>query len=122
MSNRSSLLLLLLIAPFAWSGLLLFTYFVPPTSLLAFSTFFLALMVALTSTFSPLAYVIGSRALSLRIYRKTMRHAIRQGALLSLVIVLNLILRALQSWSIFTAIVIVGAAVVLEVLSLARKS
>jgi hypothetical protein len=121
MSNRSSLLLLLLIAPLSWGGLLLFSYFVPPASFLSFATFFLVLTVALTSTFSPIAYVIGSRVLSLRLYRTTMRYAIRQGALLSLVIVLNLIMRSLQSWNVFTAIVILGAAVVLEVLSLARK-
>src|SRR5690242_5688726 len=121
MSNRSSLSLLLLIAPLAWGALLLFTYFVPPTSLVASTIFILVLAVALTSTLSPLAYVIGSRVLSLRLYRATMRHAIRQGALLSLVIVLNAILHALQSWNIFTAVVILGAAVVLEILSLARK-
>lgn len=121
MSKRSSLFLLLLITPFAWSGLLLFTYLVPPTSLLASITVMLALMVALTSTLSPLAYVIGRYVLSLRIYRKTVHHAIRQGALLSLVIVLNGVLHALKSWNIFTAVVILCAAVVLEVLSLGRK-
>ena len=43
------------------------------------------------------------------------------GTLLSLCIVCNLILRAFHSWNVFMAIVIFGAAVVIEVLSLARK-
>jgi hypothetical protein len=122
MTRRASIYTLLLMAFVAWGGLLLFTRFVPPQSLLAFCAFFLLLAIALTGTFSPLAYVVGLRVFSLRHYRATLRHAIRQGILLSLVIVLNLILRALHSWSIFAAIVIVVVAVVLEVLSLARKS
>jgi hypothetical protein len=121
MSNRSLLSLMLLVAPFAWGGLLLFTYFVPAGSFLASIAVLLMLTVALVSTLSPLAYLIGSRALSLRVYHATMRHAIRQGVLLSLVIVLNAILHALQSWSALTAVLILGAAVILEVLSLARK-
>ena len=50
-----------------------------------------------------------------------MRHALRQGALLSLWIVLNLLLRALHSWSIFVAVVSFGIILVIEVLSLGRK-
>lgn len=89
--------------------------------MLAFVALFVLLGVALTSTFSPLAYFVTLRFLSSRLYRATVRHALRQGALLSLCIVLNLVLRALHSWNIFTAVVIFVAAVVVEVLSLARK-
>lgn len=121
MTNRTALYTLLLLAPLAWGGLLLFTYFVPPYTLLAFVALFVLLGVALTSTFSPLAYFVTLRFLSSRLYRVTVRHALRQGALLSLCIILNLILRALHSWNIFTAVVIFVAAVVVEVLSLARK-
>ncbi len=121
MTNRSSLYMLLLVAPFAWIGLLLFTRFVPPQTFSAFVAFFLVLSVALTSTFAPVAYVVGRYVFSLRLYRVTIRHAIRQGALLALVIVLNLILRALDSWNIFTALLICVVAVVIEFLSLARK-
>jgi hypothetical protein len=46
---------------------------------------------------------------------------VRQGILLSLCIVLNLILRALHSWNIITAIIIFVAAIVVEIVSLARK-
>jgi len=89
--------------------------------MLAFVALFVLLGVALTSTFSPLAYFVTLRFLSSRLYRATVQHALRQGALLSLCIVLNLVLRALHSWNIFTAVVIFVAAVVVEVLSLARK-
>ncbi len=121
MTNRVSLYTLVLIIPVAWGGLLLFTRFVPPHSMLAFIVFFLVLSVAQTSTFALVAYFLGLYFLTSRRYRTTIRQAIRQGALLSLVIVLNLILRALHSWSIFMAIVIFGAAAVVEILSLARK-
>jgi len=121
LTNRNALYYLVILAPLAWAGLAIFVNFVPPRGLLAFVVFFLLLDVALTSTFSPIAYAISLRFISSRLYRATVRHAIRQGALLALVIVLNLILRALHSWSIITAIIIVVAAIVIEVVSLARK-
>lgn len=121
LTNRSALHFLIVLAPLAWAGLAIYAYFVPPRGLLAFVAFFLLLDVALTSAFSPIAYAISLRFISSRLYRATVRHAIRQGALLALVIVLNLILRALHSWNIFTAIIIVAAAIVIEVVSLARK-
>ena len=121
MSNRSALLILSGIALLAWGGLRLFVRLVPPHSFLAFIVFYLILSLAGTSTFALIAYVIGVRLLSLRLYKVTLRHAIRQGALLSLVLIFNLILLALHSWNIFTSIIILVAAVVVEVLSLARK-
>jgi len=121
LTNRSALHFLIVLAPLAWAGLAVYAYFVPPRGLLSFVAFFLLLDVALTCTFSPIAYAISLRFISSRLYRATVRHAIRQGALLALIIVLNLILRALHSWSIFTAIIIVAAAIVIEVVSLARK-
>ena len=121
MTNRNALYILMILAPIAWAGLLLFTRFVPPHTSLAFVAFFVLLGVALTSTFSPVLYFIGLRFLSSRLYRATVRHAIRQGALLALCIVINLILLALRSWNVFTAILIVGITIVIEVLSLGRK-
>ncbi len=121
LTNRTALYILMLLAPFAWGGLLLFTRFVPPHTLLAYLAFFVLLGVALTSTFAPLAYFIGLRFLSSRLYRATVRHALRQGALLSLCVVLNMMLLSLRSWNIFTAIVIFVVAIVIEVVSLARK-
>jgi hypothetical protein len=121
MSNRAALYLLMFLAPIMWIGLLIFTRFVPPQSVLAFVAFFVLLDAALTSTFSPLAYFISLGFISSRLYQATVRHALRQGALLSLCIVFNLILRAFHSWNLFMAILIFGAALVIEVLSLARK-
>jgi hypothetical protein len=121
MTNRIALYTLMLLAPIVWAGLLVFTRFVPPQSVPAFVAFFVLLSVALTSTLSPLAYFISLRFLSSRLYQATIRHALRQGTLLSLCIVCNLILRAFHSWNVFMAIVIFGAAAVIEVLSLARK-
>ncbi|TMB88454.1 MAG: hypothetical protein E6J44_04055 [Chloroflexi bacterium] len=121
MTNRTALYMLILLAPFVWGGLLLFTRFIPPHNTLAFIAFFILLGAALTSVFSPLAYFIGLRFLSSRLYRATVRHSLRQGALLSLCIILNLILLSLHSWNIFTAIVIFVATVLIEVVSLARK-
>jgi len=120
-NNRTTLTILLVLAPVLWAGLLTYTHFVPPVGTLTYTTFFILLGIALTCTFSPIAYVIGLRFLSSRLYRTTVRHAIRQGALLSLCIVLNLLLRSLHSWNIFAAIVIFIAAIVIEVVSLARK-
>jgi hypothetical protein len=121
LTKRSALYILILLAPLAWGGLFLFTRFVPPHTTLAFIAFFILLGVALTSTFSPMAYFIGLRFLSSRLYRATVRHAIRQGTLLSLCIILSLILLSLHSWNVFTAIIIFVAAMVIEVVSLARK-
>ncbi len=121
MTKRASLYRLLLIALLAWGGLLLLTRFVAPSTVMAFVAFFTILSLALTSTFALLVHVISSRLLASHRYYPTMRQTIRQGMLLSLVVVLNLILRALHSWSLFMAIIILGAAVVVEVLSLAKK-
>ena len=121
MNGRTALTTLAILAPLAWVALLVYTRFVPPRDVLAFITFFVLLFVALTSTFAPLAYVIGLRFLSSRLYRATVRHSLRQGALLAAWIVFNLLLRSLQSWSIFTAIVSLGILIVVEVLSLAQK-
>lgn len=121
MTNRIALYLLMLLAPLAWGGLFVFTHFVPPQTLLAYTTFFVLLAVALTSTLSPLAYFIGLRFISSRLYRATVRHALLQGALLTLWIVFNLLLRALHSWNIFAAVVSLGIVLVIEVLSLGRK-
>jgi hypothetical protein len=121
LSNRATLYILILLAPFLWGGLLLFTRYIPPQTVVAFIAFFILLSVAITSTFAPIAYFISLRFLSSRLYRATVRHALRQGALLSLCIILNLILLSLHSWNIFATIIILSAAIVIEVVSLARK-
>ncbi len=121
MTNRTALNMLMVFAPLVWVALIVFTHFVPPQAVQAYVTFFLLLSVALTSTLSPLAYFISLRFISSRLHRATMRHALRQGALLSLWIVFNLLLRALHSWNLFIAIVSLGIIIVIEVLSLGSK-
>src|SRR6059036_1266227 len=100
LSNRATIYILLALAPILWGALLL-------------STLFILLSFAITSTFAPIAYFISLRFLSSRLARTTVRHALRQGVLLSLCIVLNLILLALHSWNIFAAIIIFAAAMVI---------
>ena len=121
MTNRTALNMLMLLAPLAWAALLVFTHFIPPQAVLAYVTFFILLDIALTSTLSPLAYCISLRFTSSRLHRATMRHALREGALVSIWVVFNLLLRALHSWSLFVAIVSLGIIIVIEVLSLGRK-
>ncbi len=121
LTNRATTYLLLVLALCMWAGIVVFTRYVPPQGIMAFVAFFVLLAVALASTFAPVAYVIGLRFISSRLYRATMRHAVRQGILLSLCIVLNLMLRALHSWNIITAIIIFAVAIVIEIVSLARK-
>ncbi len=121
MTNRIAFNMLLLLAPLAWAALLIFTYVVPPQSVQAYVTFFVLLGVALTSTLSPLAYFISLRFISSRLHRATMRHALREGALVSLWVVFNLLLRAMHSWNLFIAIVSLAIIIVIEVLSLGRK-
>jgi hypothetical protein len=120
-TNRSSLFLPGIIALLAWAGLLIFTGFVPPHTLLAFIAFFLILCVALIGTFTPITYGLSRLFLMRRRHLVTLRYAFRQATLLALVILLNLILRALHSWNIFTALIILAAAIIIEILALARK-
>jgi hypothetical protein len=120
-TNRSALSLTGIIALVAWASVLLFTGFVPPHTLLAFIAFFLILFIALIGTFTPIMYILGRLLLMHRRDLVTMRYAFRQATLLALVILLNLILRALHSWNIFTALIILAAAVIIEILALSRK-
>ncbi|HEX4205535.1 MAG TPA: hypothetical protein VHZ51_15340 [Ktedonobacteraceae bacterium] len=121
MTNRASLYTLLVVALAAWGGLLLFTRWLAPTSIAVFLIFFLILLVALISTFAPVAYLLGHRVFAAGRARPPVRVAIRQSTLLSVVIVLNLLLKALHSWNLAMGVVMLGAAVVVEILFLARK-
>ena len=121
MTNRTSLNMLMVLAPLVWVALLIFTYFVSPQSVQAYVTFFVLLGVALTSTLSSLAYFISRRFVSSRLHRASMRHALREGALVSLWVVFNLLFRVLHSWSLIVAIVSLVIIIVVEVLFLGRK-
>ena len=121
LTNRATLYILFILALFFWGGLLLYTRFIPPHTIPAFIAFFVLIGIAITSTFAPIAYLISLRFLSSRLSRTIVRHALRQGALLSLCVILNLILLSLHSWNIFAAIIIFASAIVIEVVSLAKK-
>jgi hypothetical protein len=118
MSNRSCISVLILIALLSWGGLLVFTYIVPTGTALAFIAVCLILAVALTSTVAPIAYLITRQFFSAQ---PTLRRAIQQGALVALLIVLNLMLSAWRSWNVLTALLTVFAVVVVGVIALARK-
>lgn len=109
------------IAPLAWIAVAIFTRFVAPTGITAFTLLFLLLGIALTSTITPIAYGISLRLITSHLYRATVQHALRQGILLSLAIILNLILLSLRSWNVFMCLIILVAAIIVEVLFLARK-
>ncbi|GAC1626578.1 MAG: hypothetical protein NVS4B11_23280 [Ktedonobacteraceae bacterium] len=121
MTGRIVLYSSVVIAPLAWLAVVLFTRFVSPTSVTAFVLLFSLLGVALTCTFTPIAYGIGLRFITSHLYRATVRHALRQGILLTLAIILNLILLALHSWNIFMGIIMLVAVIIVEILFLARK-
>ena len=121
MTRRASLSVLAVIALLAWGGLLYYTHTVAPGSLTTLVVFFAILIVALTCTLTPVAYVIGTRLITAQHYRTTVKYAFRQALLLSLAIELNLVLRALHSWNIVVGIVLIVAAIVVEILLLARK-
>jgi hypothetical protein len=121
LSNRAALTIIVLLALCAWGGLLFYTRFIPPRAWPSYLAFFAILSVALTCTFAFLAYLISRFFFSSRLYKATVLNSLRQGALLALVIIFNLILRALNSWNIVTAIVIFVAAIIVEVVSLGRK-
>jgi hypothetical protein len=122
MKQRKLLSAIVLIALLSWGGLLLFTYHVQPSTPLAFFAFFLILAVALMAIFFPLAYLIGKRFLFTRRYRSSVSQALRQGALLTFIVIANLALRLLHSWNLLTTFIIIAAAIIIEVLSLARKA
>jgi len=121
LTNRASLYILVLLAPLVWGGLLLFTHFVPPHSPFVYLIFFMLLGTALTCTLSPIAYFIGLRFLTFRHYRASISHSLRQAVLLSLCVIINLVLLSLHSWNIFAVFITLIAAIVIEVISLARK-
>lgn len=120
-SHRTQLSALSITALLAWGGLLLFTRYVPPQTVAALLTVFLLLGLALFCTFTPLIYLVTRMLLATRLIRPNIIHARRQALLLSTFILFNLLLRLLQSWSFFTAVVSLGIIVVIELLALGNR-
>jgi hypothetical protein len=121
MTRIPSIYLLLFLAALSWAALLLFTRFIPPGSPVAFCLFFLIFGIALNSTLAPLTYSIEQRVFPKRHYYLLMGYALRQSSLLTIAVILNLVFLALHSWNIIVALIILVAAVILEILFLARK-
>jgi hypothetical protein len=121
MVRVSSLYRLLFVAFLGWCAVLLFTRFVPPHSTLAFAFFFIIFGISLISTLAPLIYAIEQRIFPKHHAYLLVGYALRQSLLFTLATVLNLLFLALHSWNIIMALVILLAAVILEILFLARK-
>lgn len=100
---------------------MLFTRFIAPGSVPAFLGFFCLLGTCLLSTFIPLTYLVARLILAARSAQPRLGQATRQASLISAWIILNLLLRLLHSWSIFTAVVSFGIIVVIEFLALGKR-
>ncbi|GCE10235.1 hypothetical protein [Tengunoibacter tsumagoiensis] len=121
MSKRLSLAVLALSALVSWGCILLFTRFVPPTAPAALPFVFLFLFVAFMSTGTLVIFVSGRRLLAHYGYGLRLRSALYQSILVSFVLLLNLLLLALYSWSIVNGLLLLAGGVIFEVLWLARK-
>ena len=121
MATRHPVIALALLALAAWLGLLLFGRLARPTGVLAPGIFLLLLFIALATSFTPLAQFVGHRLIRSKwYYQHRWRHALRQGALVALAIVTNLALLALGAWFWADVVLIVLAAVLVELIALAR--
>lgn len=122
MATRHPIVALTLLALAAWIGLLLFGRFVRPAGLLAPALFLLLLFIALAASFTPIAQLVGTRLVRSKwYYQHRWRHALRQGTLITLAIITNLALLALGAWFWADVLLIVIAAVLVELIALARK-
>lgn len=120
MSARGLLITMVVVMLLAWGGLLVFTRYVPPQSVPAIAAVFVLLSVALFCTFVPLTYLITRAIFAARSRRPRLSQAVREGGLISAWLIFNLLLRVLQSWSLFTTLVSFGIIVVVEILVLGR--
>lgn len=122
MATRHPILALALLALAAWLSLLLFGKFVRPAGVLAPALFLLLLFIALTASLTPVAQlVVVTLVRSKWYYQHRWQHALRQGALVALAIVANLVLLALGAWFWADVLLIVVVVVLIELISLARK-
>ena len=122
MAARHPIVTMTVVALIAWIGLVLFGKLVAPEGALARILFLFLLLVALTATFTPIAQLVGSQVVRSKWYAQhAWRHALRQGVLLALVIVANLTLKALDAWFWADILLIALAAVLVELIALARK-
>ncbi len=122
MAIRHPVVTMAVVALFAWLGLGLFGKLVAPEGAFPRILFLLLLLIALTATFTPIAQLVGSRLVRSKWYAlHAFRHALRQGLLIALAIVANLTLKALDAWFWADVLLIALAAVLVEIIAIARK-
>jgi hypothetical protein len=122
MAVRSANRLFLLVALLAGVGLVIFGKLVPPQGILAPALFLLILFIALLTGLTPLAQIIGARLVRSPSYRQhSLRHALRQAALLSAASIANLLLLLLHAWLWADLVLIALALILIELITLARK-
>ena len=122
MRIRHPMLALALGALGAWVILGLFGKFVSPDHTFTIVVFLLVLFVALAATLTPLARLVSIKWIRSKWYHQHgLQHALRQGTLGALALVANLTLIALGAWF-WADILLIGlAAVLVEMIALARK-
>ncbi len=122
MATRHATLALVIVALGAWLSLILFGKLVAPGGTLPSLIFLVLLFIALAASFTPLAQLLGTRFVRSKWYaQRSLRHALRQGTLIALAIVTNLVLRALGAWAWADVILIALAVILVELIALARK-
>jgi hypothetical protein len=122
MAIRHPVLVLLTLAALAWVGLALFGKLVPPQGVLAPTIFLLILFLALTTSLTLLIQVIGVHLIRSTWYQQhSLRHALRQGTLLAAASSVNLVLLLLHAWFWADVVLLLLAAVLVELIALARK-
>jgi hypothetical protein len=105
-----------IVALLALAGLLLFTRFVPPTSVQSLVFVLLLLILTLLGLLAPLLYGIRKLLPLTRQDTFNANHSLREALILSIYIVFNALLRVLHSWSLFSALISTAIVVVLEIL------
>lgn len=120
LSNRALLIWIAVVALCMWGGLVLFTYYVQPVGMAAITAAFVLLALALFGTCTLLSYFISWGVLARRGRRPRILQALREGGLISLWLIFNLLLSSLHSWSIFITVIGFGIIVVVELLVLGR--
>src|ERR1051326_257243 len=122
MAARHPIRTMVVVALIAWVILVLYGKLVSPEGAVARIMFLVLLLVALTATFTPVAQFVGSQFVRSKWYAQhAWRHALRQGALVAITIVANLALKALDAWFWADILLIALAAVLVELIALARK-
>jgi hypothetical protein len=122
MAIRHPIRVFLTVATLAWVSLGIFGKLVQPQGILAPTIFLLILFLALATSLTLVAQVIGARLVRSKWYQQqSLRHALRQGTLLAAAITVNLVLLLLRAWFWADVVLLVLAIILIELIALARK-